>query len=190
MAKKKQQMRYNDGELSIIKKTFVENDELLLAMRKVMLQFELNDADKAILKVFKAKEIQKLISKVFLPVLEAEAPRNQLIDLWMTFDVADKSMEEKEMIFESRLLLIQLLEQQLKEIFNIAEGQDDSREIKLTELVGYKGQGAKAFYPGLHARNTLITHVETQLSVLEGLAGMKDETVEQTMARLQKDSAK
>jgi hypothetical protein len=190
MAKKKQQMRYNDGELSIIKKTFVENDELLLAMRKVMLQFELNDADKAILKVFKAKELQNLVSKTFLPGLEAEAPRHQLIDLWMTIDVKDKNMEEMEMIFEARLLLIQILEQQLKEMFDIAEGEDESRDIKLTELTGYKGQGAKAYYPGLLARNTLISHVEMQLAQLEGLAGMKDETVEQTIARLQKDSAK
>jgi len=42
----------------------------------------------------------------------------------------------------------------------------------------------------LKARNLLITHVEQQLFQLKHLAGMKEETVEQTKGRLGKDSAK
>jgi hypothetical protein len=42
----------------------------------------------------------------------------------------------------------------------------------------------------LKARNSLIQHVEMQLQMLSILAGQKDETVEQTKARLKKDSSK
>jgi hypothetical protein len=42
----------------------------------------------------------------------------------------------------------------------------------------------------LKARNTVIQHIEQQLLSLKLLAGMKDESVEDTKARLQKDSSK
>jgi hypothetical protein len=42
----------------------------------------------------------------------------------------------------------------------------------------------------LKARNSLIQHVEMQLQMLSILAGQKDESVEQTKARLKKDSSK
>lgn len=42
----------------------------------------------------------------------------------------------------------------------------------------------------LKARNTVIQHIEQQLLSLKLLAGMKEESVEETKARLQKDSSK
>lgn len=42
----------------------------------------------------------------------------------------------------------------------------------------------------LKARNQLITHLEMCLNQIKILAGMKDETPEQTKARLAKDSSK
>jgi hypothetical protein len=42
----------------------------------------------------------------------------------------------------------------------------------------------------LKARNSLISHLDQQLSVLEILAGQKDETAEETKKRLQTNSAK
>jgi len=183
---KQQQMRYNDGELSMIKNTFAGNDELLLAIRKVMLQFELGESDKEILKMIKGKEVQALLRKTFLPTLSEDAPRHQLIDLWMSIDVKDKSVADMDMIFKSREMLINLLDQQLKEL----EGKEVKGKIKLSDLAEYKGQGAEDFYPGIHARNTLISHVEMQLAQIEVLAGKKDESIEETKKRLFKDSAK
>lgn len=42
----------------------------------------------------------------------------------------------------------------------------------------------------LKARNTVIQHVEQCLMQLKALAGLKDETVAQTVERLKKDSSK
>ena len=42
----------------------------------------------------------------------------------------------------------------------------------------------------LWARNTLITHIEQQLMMLKILAGVSDETVEETKERLMKESSK
>lgn len=42
----------------------------------------------------------------------------------------------------------------------------------------------------IKARNTVIAHIEQQLLSLKLLAGTKDESVEDTKSRLQKDSSK
>ncbi len=188
---KKQQMRFNDVELGMIKNTFSGNEALLLAVRKVFLQFELSKADKDILSVFKGKkELMDLIHKVFNPKLDADAPLHQLIDLWMSVDLKDKSASEYGSIFAARKMLIDLLSQQLSVLEAVSEGKKISVGLNIKDLTEIEGKSAEEFYVALTARNTLITHVDMMLAQLEVLAGQSDETVEQTRERLIKDSAK
>lgn len=184
-------MRFNDGELSMIKNTFAENEALLLAIRKVFLQFELSQTDKDILRVFKGKKgLFDLVSKTFKPELESGAPIHQLIDLWMTVDFKEKTLEEIEIQLDSRQILIDLLEQQLKGLSEIVAGKEPKYKLLLSDLAKRGGKSAKEFYARLTARNMLITHVEMQLSQLDILAGVKDESVEQTKEKLFKNSSK
>ena len=104
-------MRISDEELSLLKATFSENDKLL-----------------------------KLLRKLFLPEITADAPIGQNIDLWMTINLENKTPEQA--------------------------------------IIDLK------------ARNSLIGHIESQLVQIKMLAGMKDETVEETKARLKQDSSK
>lgn len=106
-----QQMRFTEYELSLIRNTFRDNEELLKVMRKV-----------------------------FLPEIDPDAPIGGLIDLWMTVQIADKTPEQA--------------------------------------------------YPHLVARNTLIQHVDSQLLQLKVLAEMGNETPEEALQRLKKNSSK
>lgn len=108
---KKAEMRISDAELSLIKMTFAENDTLL-----------------------------KILRKIFLPEISAEAQIGQNFDLWMTLQLDNLPPDQA--------------------IINIK------------------------------ARNTVISHVENCLVQLKLLAGIKNETVEETKERLQKDSSK
>lgn len=184
---KKQKMRFTDAELQVIKNTFAENDELISAIRKVMLQFPLTKADEAMLNPFKEnKGLQALIRKAFLPELDPEAPQHQLIDLWMSVDIKDKHVDELMPVFQARQLLIGLLDQQLKEL----TGDKVENLTLLSSLTILEDRTSEEFYVTLMARNSLITHVETMLHQLSILGGQKDETQEQTMERLAKDSSK
>jgi hypothetical protein len=82
----------------------------------------------------------KVLRKIFLPEVTADAPIGQNFDLWMTMKIEDLDPEQV--------------------ISNIK------------------------------ARNTLIQHVESCLMQLSLLAGQKEETVEQTKARLAANSTK
>jgi hypothetical protein len=89
----KQEFRYTDAELAMLKTTFAENDELL-----------------------------KLVRKIFLPELSFTAPIGQNIDLWMTIKVEELSPEEALINLKARNSLIQHLEMCLNTI-KILSGQ-------------------------------------------------------------------
>lgn len=193
--KKKQILRYTDEELSLIKSLFAENEELLKALRKVFLQMPLNVIETTMVASYFGgnKKALALISKTFKPELDPEAPFHQLIDLWMSIDVKDKSFDDLVSTFKARQLLIDLLEQQLRELDGIANKSGfGPRKIELSSLTVLPKVNAEYsnFYPNLIARNTLINHVEIQLTQLLNLAGRKDETSEDTIKRLQQDSTK
>jgi hypothetical protein len=69
-------------------------------------------------------------------------------------------------------------------------GEQKEGKIKFKDLVWDKDKLSHDAYSDLLARNTLIAHVEMQLQGLFVLAGKKNETPEETVARLQKDSSK
>lgn len=190
--KKKQVIRYNEKELELIK-VFADNDDLLKAIRKVFLQMPLSPLEaSSIAMTFAGKpEILALVSKTFKPELDGDAPLHQLIDLWCSVDVKDKDVLTLDYTFKSRQLLINLLNQQLEELEAIANKKSFERKIVLAELVGYSQDSEPVAYAtNLIARNTLITHTDAQLTQLSILAGKKDETPEETIARLSKDSTR
>ncbi len=93
------QMRINDAELDMLKRHFADNDELLRIMRKI-----------------------------FLPEIDPNAPVGQVIDLWMTVDIKDKTPDEAYAHLVARNLLISHLDQQLNQIKVLAGQKAESVE--------------------------------------------------------------
>jgi len=86
------QMRITDAELSLIKITFADNEVLL-----------------------------KLLRKVFLPEISADAPLGQNIDLWMTVKIEDMTPEQALINLKARNTLISHIEMCLQQL-NILAG--------------------------------------------------------------------
>lgn len=185
--KKEQTMRYSDEELSLIKSAFADNQELLFAVRKHFLQMPLDAIDQDLLKVFKeSAPLMKLMRKSYLPELEADAPINQEVDLWMTIDIKDKLPQQAWPLICSRADLITYLDEQLRRL----AGEDIKPTITFESLSQIKSDNPDSTYVNLLTRNTIIQHNEMQLFQMKVLGGMKNETVEQTKERLSKDSNK
>lgn len=184
--KKKQTMRYSDAELSVIKATFTDNDELLKAIRKVFLQLKLSAAEMQMIKDLQGKpELLAVIRKSFLPEIEGDAPFQQVVDLYMTLKIEDKTPELAHPFILAREKLIKYLDEQLKSLENKEEP-----EISFKDLTVVDGKSATEIYIDLLCRNTVIGHTEMQLQQFVVLAGQSDETVEQTKERLFKNSTK
>jgi hypothetical protein len=189
--KKKQVMRFSDDELQIIKNTFAENDDILIAIRKVMYQMALNALDLSLLETNLKGEVMKVVRKTFLPVIDANVPIRQQIDFWLTVPLNTLLPDIGTVHLKSVKKWIDYIEQQLKMIEeanykNYQKGQ----KIKLKDLENIENKSDEEMYIDMLARNTIINHTEQQLDQLKGLAGLKTETPEQTIERLQKDSNK
>ena len=180
----KQIKRYNDQELTIIKSNFSDNDGLLKAIRKVFLQSPLTALDLSYLEAIKKKELMDIIRKEFLPVIDPEAPINQIIDLWMTVDVKGKTLEECYTHFQAREKLIKYLDQQLKELETGKKGA-----IKFKSLSYAKRKTPEQVFIDLDVRNRLILHTEDRLRDLM-MMSLPEETPEQREERQKKDSTK
>ncbi len=189
----KKQMRFTDAELSVIKNSFAvsenDNDDLARALRKAMLQFPLDPIDESILSSIKEqKELLAVIRKTFLPTFDPKAPFQQLIDLWMTINVTDKTADVAINHVKARALLIAYMDQQLNFIETGLAGP--IKLLKLVDFKDFKGKTPDRVYIDLIARNSVVTHTEQQITQLIVLAGLKSETPEETLARLAKDSMK
>ncbi len=183
--KPKQTMRYSDEEISLMKNTFADNEELLKAIRKVFLQIELRPEEQAMITgLSNHKNVLDLLHKVFLPELDGDAPFNQIIDLWMTVEVKGKTPQEAFLELSAREKLISYLEKQL-----VILSGGVTADISFSECTKLN-LGVDQVYCNIIMRNTLIQHVEMQLHTILLLAGHKNESPEDTKKRLAKDSSK
>lgn len=188
--KKRQVMRYSDQELQLIKGVFAENDELLKSIRKVFYQMPLTAVDLSRLSItFNGKEgVQKVLRKTLLPTIDAEMPLQQNIDLWLTMKLKEMMVEEASVHLDSVNTWIKYIDQQLK----VIESGKYSKKptIRFKDLENIKDKPAYEKFADMLARNTIVNHVEQQLKQLEILGGLKEESPEQTIERLSKDSSK
>lgn len=90
---KGQEMRITDNDLSMLKNTFAENDMLI-----------------------------KLLRKIFLPEITADAPIGQNVDLWMTLKLEEMTPEQAMVRIIARNTVIQHIESCLGQI-KILAGQ-------------------------------------------------------------------
>lgn len=94
------QMRFTEQELSLIKNTFKDNEELL-----------------------------KLMRKVFLPEIDPKAPLGQMIDLWFSLPIKELTPEQAQINILARNSLIMHLDQQLIQLGVLANQGETMEEV-------------------------------------------------------------
>ncbi len=174
-----QQMRISDQEKSLLRTTFKDREDILLAIRNLFFGFELDETEKKLIDGLNVLNIKKLLRKIFLPELQKDIPIGQNMDLWMTFQI--NSPAEAWIVGAARSILIDSLEKTLALIENVNGEKVDLEVSKNFD---------ETWHSSLIARNNFITHIEIQLGVIRVLANEKEETPEEKKERLRKDSMK
>lgn len=183
---KEQTMRYSDMELSVMKATFSENNVLISAIRNIFLDASLDDGQKKAIENLRENEHgMALLRKTILPTIDPTAPLFQLVDLYVNIDTKDKMMEVAIPLIKARDLVVDYLADRL----DVVDGVKKKGSFTLDDLMNRKVDDATRF-SNLSARNTLLVHIDGQMSQLKLLGGLKTETVEQTKQRLAKNSTK
>lgn len=184
---KDQYFIFSEAELSLIKNTFSENDELLYAIRNVMLQFPVSDGQRAMLSVGLTPAVIAVLRKRILPELAPTFPIGQLPSVLTTLtkDIGSRPVEEMAPQFEAKEIEIQYIEQQFKELETGEKGS-----ISLKELGVLTGKDDRQRFVDMTAYLFLLGYIDPMLGMIKNLAGAKDETPEEQKKRLTRDSSK
>lgn len=185
MSKKETGLMYSEHEIEILKKTFSENDELLIAIRKLFFGDVISDSEKeAIIATFKDKpEVIDAFRKKVYGVNNFNTPVGQLSDFWLGAEkqIFGASRDTVYQAIESKKLVLSMFIKAFKLLEN-PDGEKVSLEFNstMTDELGVS----------LIARNMYMQSIETALLTIKIIAGQKDETPAQAVKRLQQDSAK
>lgn len=185
-----QKMRYNDAELSLMKNTFADNDDLLFAVRKSLLGYELDKTEKKLVKGAMSPETHAILEKTFLPFVDVDAPLFQLTDLYMTLanDMKTLGVEAMAPLIQAKRLEIDYMRQELDVLKDV--DAPVNRAFLLSELVDLGGKSDDQAFVDITARNYLLSWIDSNIQQIKFLAGKKEESVQETLDRLQKNSAK
>lgn len=183
----KQATYFSADEMDLIKNSWKDNTVILNALFKFMLQFETSKEENLALKTIKdTPKILQVIKKVFLPNLDIlDVPVNQVLDLWMTIDLMNKTPEDALNHIRARGILIEYIGQRLSEL-----GGEEVKDKIILEDIFIKSGKPQDIFVGIIARNSIIAHTKQQIAKLELWAGQGAETLEETMEKLQKNSAR
>ncbi len=191
MARQKgQKMRFSDVELGLMKSLFAGNEDLFFLIRKAMLGMEMPNEEKIQLMKFMKPEVTDLIEKIFLPVLDGDAPMFQMTDLvnGLGADIKQgKNTEEMLIQIDAKEIEIDFLSNRISDLRG---SKTAHRDYSIDELSDLSISDKRQAYVNVIARNYLLSYVDSNLQQVKFLAGEKEETVEETMKRLAKDSSK
>ena len=190
MARDKDQIFiFNEAELKLIKTVFSDNEALLYAVRKVFLQFPLSEAEQESIKEQITPEVLKVLKKRMLPDISDDFPLTQLADIVTTLsqDIKTKSPEEMELLFRAKMLEMDYLSERFRVL---ADVNHDFDTLRLKSMREVSGKSTEEAFVEMTAYLFLLGYIDPMLMLIKNIAGAKDESVEQQIARMRRDSNK
>lgn len=188
----KQTMRFSNDEVDLMRSNLHENDTLLKIVRKRLLQMPLTESEESLLQkqIPQGSDLAALIKKTVHPNLDGDAPFFQMIDLYLNTDVKDKPEELAVINILARETMTKYFDEVFAKFYEFGASFEMSFK-GFTENVKERASGdTRDLCADFLARNTILNHVDFQLSQLLILAGSKKETAEEKETRLKKNSTK
>jgi len=177
--------RFTKDEIALVKLTFKNNLKLLRAIRKVFLQIELTEEEDIMIRKTIKGDVHAILSKLFLPQIDGDAPIKEVLDLMMTIDLVSRIPEDAKWHMRARKKLIRYLEQSLY----LLEGKISEDKIIFETLAELTDDDTED-YINMITRNTILNHVETILEKISITANAEDKTDEEVKEQNKLDSSK
>jgi len=169
-----------------------DNDTLLKIVRKRLLQMPLSENEEALLvkSIPERSDLARLIKKTVHPSLDGDAPFFQMIDLYLNTDVKDKPEELAVINILARETMTNYFDEVFAKFYDFGV-TFNNRFTALTENAKYRANvDTRDLCADFLARNTILNHVDFQLSQLLILAASKKETAEDKEKRLKNNSTR
>ena len=96
--------RFTDQELGLIESTFKNQEQLVISIRKFLLQGELTDAELAYVKAVLSPAVLSILRKTLCPTLDKGAPMGGTVDMFSGMDLNPVPIEHAILAIRSRKL--------------------------------------------------------------------------------------
>ena len=110
--------RLSEQEIGLIKSTFKDQEQLLISLRKFLLQGDLQPDEIGYLRTVFNKEVIRVARKVLCPLLDKGAVIGGTVDLFSGMDLTATPVEHANLAIKAQMLAVDYLNQQ----FNQLEG--------------------------------------------------------------------
>jgi hypothetical protein len=159
-----------EEEAELIRSSF--SDDVLKAIRAVILNLDVTEADRAIVRsTFSNKTLYRIIAKRLSPELDRNAPIGMLQDAWLDAEdmVFGQSLENIAQALEYKALRVDLMKRALAILLDPSVAGLD---LSYDAYVGEDPELIKDAAVALLARNTFIRHIDKQLFNLQLIRNM------------------
>jgi hypothetical protein len=177
----KQKMRFSDSEFQVLK-YFSDNEDPLYAIRKSLLQFELNDEEQKLIDSL-IPELLAMLKKILVLEIDPAAPLFSEQDFFKEVNFQEPDLAKIALEIASRMIEEEYMTQQFEELSG-----KKNRKIIFKSLLPNRDKERDQMIVELSARNMIMRHINFQLNTIRTLAGQPNETVEQLKERLLRDS--
>ena len=179
--------RYSDKEREIIRSFFKsENEQLIMAVHKFLLQGDMSDGEVTIIKSL-PKEAIDVFRRTVIPEMNPEDNFGQVTDMWVSIDTADRDPLIVFDCMRSRKIVIDYFN---KRFDILCGGAESKKDIQLKDLVYDGKKNERDSVVDMSARNTILKHINMHLTQLIVMADQTPESQEELEKRRAKDSAK
>lgn len=184
-ALEKQEQRYTEEELRVIRGTYKNNDTLLRSLRKFFLQGELDNDDYALIDgIKKNPKAIGLLKKDFLKSeFDPSAPSGAGGDTFSLIDTKTLTTEYVWLFSKARMIVNAYFEQMIDLLENGTEPK-----IIFKNLKPNKDKNQETTFIELDARNNIVGSVDYILDQKRYLALTTEETPAEQAERMLKDS--
>lgn len=173
----------NKDEIVLIQSVFKDNEELLKTIRSLFFGLELTKAEKDSVKsAFSGNKLFEIFSTRFSPRLSKDVPIGQTVDLWAGVDIRNLT---KDGIYQAVMARDNLIKMTDKALALLKDPDGEPVDLSFNPLNDITG-----LQVSLVARNSFLSHVETQLGLIKLIANQPSETIEETKKRIAKNSNK
>lgn len=184
MSEVKQDRRFTPQEMSLIESTFKDQENLLILIRRFLLQDKLKKDELNYLTASATPEVIKVLKKTIGLVLDKGAVLNGTVDIYSGMDITGTLVDHAVLQIKVRKLAHQYLAQQIDSL----EGNEVKEPIVFDNLLD--GKKDEDLWINFATRNFLLgfidTHVLRQLQVLANI----NESPEQAVERMKTQSMK
>lgn len=178
-------LMYTQKDIDLLKSVFADNDILMSAIRKLFFGVDISEYEQALIKdSFENPEIVDVFRKRVYGLNNFNTPIGQLSDFWLGAEtqVFGASRDTIYQVYESKKMVFGMFEKAFKLLTNL-----DGEKVDITSFPDTTKDPLQVW---LIARNLYMKAVETALLNIKTVAGAKEESAEEAIKRLTKDSNK